>query len=167
MKRLSKKLHLGAFGGFFILLFLALFTLTTANAQDAKELYKKGKELYDAKKYNEAFPILKSAADKGNKKAQYRVGRSYAKGHGVAKDKTVAFQWYTKSAKQGYAKAEYALGKCYMKGNGTTADPQKAKSWLSKAIKNPKGGDEILKELKEDAKKGDEDAKAILKIVGK
>ena len=54
-----------------------------------------------------------------------------------------------------------------MKGNGTTADPQKAKTWLSKAIKNAKGGDEILKEVKEKAKEGDDDAKNILKIVGK
>ena len=150
-----------------ILIFMSLFTLTTAHAQDAKELYKKGKELYEAKKYNEAFPILKTAADKGNKKAQYRVGRCYAKGKGVKEDKTIAFQWYTKSAKQDYAKAQYALGRCYMKGNGTTADPQKAKTWLSKAIKNPKGGDEILKEVKEKAKEGDDDAKNILKIVGK
>ena len=85
MKRLSKKLPLGGLRGILIL-FFSLFTLTTAHAQDAKELYKKGKELYEAKKYNEAFPILKTAADKGNKKAQYRVGRCYAKGKGVKED---------------------------------------------------------------------------------
>ena len=68
MKRLSKKLALGGLGRFFFILLLSLFTLATAHAQDAKELYKKGKELYEAKKYNEAFPILKTAADKGNKK---------------------------------------------------------------------------------------------------
>ena len=41
MKRLSKKLALGGLGRFFFILLLSLFTLTTAHAQDAKELYKK------------------------------------------------------------------------------------------------------------------------------
>ena len=150
------------------ILFMLMFLLSiVARSQSADALYDEGKKLYDAKKYEQAFKKLLPAAQKGNKKAQYRVGRCYAKGKGVKEDKTIAFQWYTKSAKQDYAKAQYALGRCYMKGNGTTADPQKAKTWLSKAIKNPKGGDEILKEVKEKAKEGDDDAKKILKIVGK
>lgn len=146
---------------------MALATLTVANAQDAKEIYRQGKALYDAKKYDEALPKFKTAAAKGNKKAQYRMGRCYAKGRGVEKDKKAAFQWYTKSAKQDYAKAQYALGKCYLKGKGTPADQQKAKTWLKRAVKNPKGGDEILQEIRKEAAEGEEDAKAILQLIGK
>lgn len=148
----------------FILL-LALATSMAVSAQDVKELYQQGKALYDAKQYDKAFPILKTAASKGHKKAQYRVGRCYAKGRGVEKDKKAAFQWYAKSAKQDYAKAQYALGKCYLKGKGTLADKKQAKAWLTKAVKNEKGGAEILQEIKEKAKAGEEDAKAILQLI--
>ena len=103
----------------------------------------------------------------GNKKAQYRLGRCYDKGRGVKEDNTTAYQWYLKSANQDYAKAQYQLGRCYLKGKGTTADAAKAKTWLKKAVKNPKKGDEVLQELKDDAAKGDEEAKRILTIIGK
>ena len=51
-----------------------------AMAQSADALYKEGKALYDEKKYQQAFPKLKAAAEKGHKKAQYRVGLCYDKG---------------------------------------------------------------------------------------
>ena len=47
------------------------------------------------------------------------------------------------------------------------ADKEKAKAWCMKAVKNEKGGDEVLEELRKDAAKGDEDAKTILLMVGK
>jgi TPR repeat protein len=146
---------------------MVLLLSTAAGAQNAKQLYEEGKALYDAKNYTQAFPKLKAAAEKGNKKAQYRLGRCYDKGRGVKEDNTTAYQWYLKSANQDYAKAQYQLGRCYLKGKGTTADAAKAKTWLKKAVKNPKKGDEVLQELKDDAAKGDEEAKRILTIIGK
>lgn len=71
------------------------------------------------------------------------------------------------NARQGNADAELQLGKAYLKGKGVTADTKKAKSWLTKAIANPKGGDKILSKLRREASEGDENAKAILGIVGK
>lgn len=185
------------------LMIIALLTCLAASAQSAEKLYQEGKVLYDAKKYAEAVPKLEAAAKAGHKKAQYRLGRCYDKGRGVAENETKAFQWYAKSAAQGYAKAQYqlgdcykdgdgvtkdrqkaveyftkaakqdnadaqfALGKCYLKGKGVEADQKKAKTWLTKAVTNPKGGDNILAELRKDAADGDEDAKAILSIVKK
>lgn len=187
----------------FLLTLIALTVTAVAGAQSAERLYKEGKALYDAKKYAEAFPKLKAAADKGYKKAQYRVGRCYDKGRGVEESDKKAFEWYAKSAAQDYAKAQYqvgksykngegvakdrkkaveyfikaarqenadaqyALGKSYMKGKGIEADEKKAKTWLSRAVKNEKGGDEIMKEIRKEAADGDEDAKRILKLLGK
>lgn len=144
---------------------MTLAVSMTAGAQDVKELYKQGKAFYDAKNYTQAFPLLKKAAEKGHKKAQYRLGRCYDKGHGVDEDNKTAFKWYSKSAAQGYADAEYQLGRCYLKGKGTIADKKKAKSWLSKAVKDEKEGDKILQKIKENAAEGDEDAKAILQLL--
>ena len=186
-----------------MMIVLALMLSVVASAQNAEKLYKEGKELYDAKKYSAAVPKLKAAAEKGHKKAQYRLGRCYDKGRGTAENAALAFQWYsksaaqdyakaqyrvgkcykngegtskdrkkafeyfTKSARQDYAEAQYSLGKCYMKGKGTQADQKKAVYWFKKAVSNKDGGSEILAEIRADASKGDEDAKAILKMIGK
>lgn len=112
---------------------LALFVCVGASSQSADKLYKEGKALYDAKKYTEAVPKLKAAAEKGHKKAQYRLGRCYDKGNGVAENDEKAFQWYAKSAAQDYAKAQYQVGKCYKEGEGTTKDRKKAVQYFTKA----------------------------------
>lgn len=119
-------------------IFLTLFALLTcmvASAQSADKLYLEGKALYDAKKYTEAVPKLEAAAKAGHKKAQYRLGRCYDKGRGVAENETKAFQWYSKSAAQGYAKAQYQLGDCYKDGDGVAKDRQKAVEYFTKAAK--------------------------------
>jgi len=181
----------------------ALLLSATAMAQSADKLYEEGKALYDAQNYTAAVAKLKPAAEKGHKKAQYRLGRCYDKGRGVEENDKLAFQWYSKSAAQGYAKAQYevgkcykngegvekdkkkafeyftkaakqenadaelALGKCYLKGKGVAADKAKAKTWLLRAVRNEKGGKELLAELRKEAGEGDEDAKAILALIGK
>lgn len=144
---------------------MALAANLSVGAQDVKELYKQGKAFYDAKDYKKAFPILKKAAEKGHKKAQYRLGRCYDKGYGVTENNETAFKWYSKSAAQGYADAQYHLGRCYLKGKGTAIDKKKAKSWLSKAVKDEKEGAKILQKIKDNANEGDEDAKAILQLL--
>ena len=75
---------------------LALVALTmsiTVGAQNTDKIYDEAKALYDAKDYKAALPKLRAAAEKGHKKAQYRLGRCYDKGHGVAEDNKVAFEW--------------------------------------------------------------------------
>jgi len=112
---------------------LVLTLCTTVGAQNAKLLYEEGKALYDAKKYDKAFPKLKASAEKGNKKAQYRLGRCYDKGHGVQENDVLAFQWYSKGAAQGHAKCQYQVGKCYKNGEGVAKDRKKAVEWFMKA----------------------------------
>ena len=105
-----------------MMLLLLVSACNMTMAQSAEQLYQEGKALYDAKKYNEALPKLKAAADKGHKKAQYRMGRAFDKGNGVAEDNTRAFQWYLKAANQGHAKSQYQVGRCYKKGKGVGED---------------------------------------------
>lgn len=114
---------------------LALAICVLAGAQNADKLYEEGKALYDAKDYAKAVLKLKPAAEKGHKKAQYRLGLCYDKGRGVAEDDTQAFYWYSKSAAQEYAKAQYQLGKCYKNGEGTEKDRKKAVDWFTRAAK--------------------------------
>ena len=136
------------------------------SAQSADKLYEEGKKLYDQELYKEAVPKLQAAADKGQKKAQYRLGRCYDKGHGVKENNQKAFEWYMKSAKQDYAKAMYQVGRCYLKGKGTQANQEEAKKWLKRAINDPKHGSDILKDLRK-AKADGEEAALILTLLGK
>ena len=138
----------------------------TMSAQSADKLYEEGKKLYDAEQYDKAVPKLQAAADKGHKKAQYRLGRCYDKGYGVKEDNKKAFEFYQKSAKQEYAKAMYHLGRCYLKGKGVAANEDEARKWLKRAVNNEKHGDDILKDLRKTKADGEEAAR-ILTIIGK
>lgn len=142
---------------------LLLMLCMVARAQSADALYEEGKKLYDAKKYEQAFKKLLPAAQKGHKKAQYRVGRCYDKGYGVTEDNQKAYQWYLKASQQGHGKSQYQLAKCYMKGKGVAKDTAKAKAWMLKAMKN----DKAKEKLKEDVADGDKTAIALQKLIGK
>ena len=149
-----------------IYLCILLMCSISISAQSADKLYDEGKKLYDQEQYKEAVPKLQAAADKGHKKAQYRLGRCYDKGYGVKENDQKAFELYQKSAKQDYAKAMFQLGKCYMKGKGVTANQEEARKWIKHAISDEKHGDEILKDLRK-AKADGEEATRILTLIGK
>lgn len=149
-----------------IYLCILLMCSISISAQSADKLYDEGKKLYDQEQYKEAVPKLQAAADKGHKKAQYRLGRCYDKGYGVKENDQKAFELYQKSAKQDYAKAMFQLGKCYMKGKGVTANQEEARKWIKRVISDEKHGDEILKDLRK-AKADGEEATRILTLIGK
>ena len=145
-----------------MLLMLALMLSMMASAQNADALYEEGKALYDAKDYVAALVKLRPAAEKGHKKAQYRMGRCYDKGHGVEENNAEAFKWYSKSAAQGYYKAEYQMARAYIKGKGVEPDEKKAKSWVKKAVSGKKHGAEMLQEIKDGAAEGDKTDQKLL-----
>ena len=148
-----------------LFLMLALLVSMTAGAQNVETLYTEGKVLYDAKDYVAALAKLRPAAEKGHKKAQYRVGRCYDKGYGVEESNEEAIKWYQKSADQGYYKAEYQLARAYVKGKGVPVDEKKAKMWLKRSIGGKKHGAEKLQEIKDDAAAGDKTDKRLLELL--
>lgn len=77
---------------------------------------------------------LKVMADKGNKKAQYVLGKCYSEGFGgVETDYEEAVKWYQKAVNQGYAMAELQLGFCYYNGEGVEQDHDKAVKCFKRA----------------------------------
>ena len=135
---------------------LALMLSMSASAQNADQLYQQGKALYDAKNYAAALAKLKPAAEQGHKKAQYRVGRCYDKGHGVDENNVEAVKWHKKAADQGYYKAEYQMARATLKGKGgLKIDEKKARAWVKKAVGGKKHGAEMLQEIEDGAAKGD------------
>ena len=147
-----------------IYLCILLMCSISISAQSADKLYDEGKKLYDQEQYQEAVPKLQAAAEKGHKKAQYRLGRCYDKGYGVKENDKKAFELYQKSAKQDYAKAMFHLGKCYMKGKGVAANQEEARKWIKRAISDEKHGDEILKDLRKTKADGEEATRILILI---
>lgn len=90
---------------------------------------------------------LRTAAERGDAKAQYALGRSYFVGRGVAKDLVEAAAWFRKSAEQGCADAQVALGTCYEEGTGVEQDAVQAAAWYRKSAKQgePNAGFRLAK----------------------
>lgn len=76
---------------------------------------------------------LRSAAAKGDAKAQFEVANRYAKGHGVSRDYEKAWRWYHYSASKSFAPAQYMLAALYERGLGTDRDLEQAKAWYRRA----------------------------------
>ncbi|CAG8532811.1 16695_t:CDS:2, partial [Dentiscutata heterogama] len=97
-----------------------------------------GEICYKLNKYEEAFILLKSAADKGNALAMNTVGICYQKGYGTNVDRIKGFKLFKKAAKRGLPASQYELGDCYEYGNGTKINLEKSLYWYKKASdKNP------------------------------
>jgi TPR repeat protein len=76
---------------------------------------------------------LLSDANKGNVEAQWRLGKLYANGTGVAKDYSKALLWFQKAAAQGDSRAQNSLGVMYQYGKGVPTDFAQALSWYTKS----------------------------------
>ena len=84
---------------------------------------------------------LKARAEKGDTKAQVRLGIVYATGDGVDANETEAVQWFRKAAEKGDAAGEYSLGEMYLTGRGAEANLPEGVKWMRRAAEHgdPRG----------------------------
>lgn len=105
-------------------------------------------ELYDQKKYNEAFEIFQKAVLEGSPAGDYGVGLCYLFGEGVGKDEFKGATFIMSAAMSGLVQAQYALGIIYRDGIGYRMDLVKAKEWFQRAAANgSQSAAEALEEL--------------------
>lgn len=109
------------------------YNQTQSSNETLDEIVKKALDLYNEKRYEEAVPYLRKAAEQKQPHAQYWLGRCYANGKGVSKDDYEALKWYRKAAEQGYDKAQTNLGLRYATGKGVSQDYYEAAEWFRKA----------------------------------
>lgn len=76
-----------------------------------------GAMLYDLERYDEAFDVLKRAADLGDDYAVFTLGECYFYGKGVAEDKPKAKELWEKAAENGLEDAENALKEYFGEDN--------------------------------------------------
>ena len=80
-----------------------------------------------------ARELFTQAAQTGDARAQFNLGRMWLEGEGGPRDYAQALQWSRKAADQGVPGAEYDLGRIYDEGLGVPRDPARAAEWYGKA----------------------------------
>lgn len=96
----------------------------------ADELCEEGKNLYNRKNYERAYPLFVTAHKYGNDYAAYMLGRHYCGGNGVAKNVETARTYFKKAADNGIAPAMSALADIYQE----KSDKAYAFSWRKRAV---------------------------------
>jgi hypothetical protein len=97
-------------------------------------IYSLGKDVSGVTRdYAEAFKWFRKAAEQGNAKAQYFLGRMYYYGEGIPKDYAEAAIFYRKAAEQGDLLAQFHLGICYASGEGVAKDTVEAYAYYNLA----------------------------------
>ncbi len=100
---------------------------------------KKGEELYNQKKYEEALPFITRAAEQGDAESQTILGIMYWEAKGVAKDINKSMFWNRKAANQGYSDGEHNMGVYYQFGEGVPKNNKTALEWYLKAAEKGHG----------------------------
>ena len=82
---------------------------------------------------SEDLKALKSAADSGDRDAQFRFGTRLLTDPGVDGGVVRAARWLTRAALQGHTEAQFMLASLYERGAGVTKDENEAIVWYRKA----------------------------------
>jgi TPR repeat protein len=103
------------------------------SAEDAERCFKKGWDLLNQSRQEEAALWFRKAAEQGLASAQNEIGFAHECGRGVPEDHDQAAFWYRKAADQGNADAQFCLAVMYMEGRGVPHDPKQAVSLFTKS----------------------------------
>jgi len=107
---------------------LALVAVTAAPAQSLRQ--------------GSGGPGVVRLAERGDARAQARLGFMLATGRGVPQNFVEAAYWYQRAAEQGDPDAQYLLGVCYDLGKGVPEDWVLAHKWLNLSASRTRAGDE-------------------------
>jgi Sel1 repeat len=94
----------------------------------------------DPRDHDPATPHY-AAAIQGNADAQAALGTLYAKGEGVPRSDTYAFQWFLRAAEQNHAQAQLALSGMFANGQGVARHDVLAYKWAYLAETNAPDAD--------------------------
>jgi TPR repeat protein len=106
----------------------------------AQEAFARGSDLYEAGKFAEALPFLRSACERRNATGCSNLGFMYGSGKGVAEDDAQAVNFYRMGCDGGDPQGCSLLGGMYATGTGVEPDFVQAVSFLRKGCE---GGDMV------------------------
>lgn len=107
----------------------ALLVIVMLAAPVAWAGFDDGVAAYDQGDFAAAVAEWTPLAEAGDVRAQYRLGRMFEKGEGVARDDVRAAAWYLAAAQRGETDAQVDLGILYAEGRGVAKDPAEAYMW--------------------------------------
>ena len=107
----------------------ASFVVTTS-AYTFDDTFERGAAAYQRGNYPAAYKHWHSLAERGNARAQSKLGSLYINGRGVAQNYVEAVRWYGKAAEQGDIEAQNNLGVLYFNGRGAPEDYVLAYMWF-------------------------------------
>jgi TPR repeat protein len=114
---------------------LALSLLLGSGVLGAAD-YDKGYDAWWKGDYKAALAEWIPLAEKGNDKAQCKLGYMHDNGKGLLENHMVGLEWVIKSAIQGNGWCQNYLGLMYEKGRGVSRDITKAYMWFNLADYN-------------------------------
>src|SRR6266542_6762546 len=123
------------------MLFALSLVLVLAAATEPKSVaatdaqVERGTEAEMAGQFEEAATLYRSAADKGDPKAQSALGGLYLSGN-VPGGFAEALRWYRLAAAQNDPDGQFGLGMMYENGWGVPESYAEALSWFTKAAQN-------------------------------
>ena len=115
---------------------ICLISFQSILSQNADELNTESQNLIDQGKYNDAFPIVKKSAERGNSQAQYNLGYMLQTGIAGTKNENEAVHWFKKSSDNGFNDGHYAMMMAYGNGEGIEQDSEKAFQYALKCASN-------------------------------
>lgn len=106
--------------------------------------YSEGLEAYERGDYQGALVEWQASAVAGDARAQYRLGRLHADGHGVAQDLRAAADWFHLAADQGSVQAQHELALMYSIGRGVNQDYRQAAYWYGRLAEDGHANSQYL-----------------------
>jgi TPR repeat protein len=99
----------------------------------------------DARSTRWSVAHIMRAAERGDVRAQARLGRMYSIGSGVPQNYVLAAKWYHCAAERGHRGAEFQLGLLHNKGQGVPHDLVWAYVWLNRSAAHAAGEERDFK----------------------
>lgn len=113
---------------------LGTYVDSLQNKTKATQLYDEALAHYRAKKYRNAFPIMRESAQFGEKNAMALLGSMYLLGQGTYENGEEALKWLHKAVASGQIDAMGVLGMAYATGKAQVKRNKKlALEFLNKA----------------------------------
>lgn len=114
----------------------ALLAAGSALAQpEPADTAREGIQAYAQEDYQRARRLLEAAAQAGNGRALFHLGRMHSRGHGVGRDQGRASELFLQAARAGFGRAQAVIAARYMDGTGVARDDVAAYRWLTAAAR--------------------------------
>ena len=120
------------------------FFISSCHESDNRISENNGVNLYKAKQYEMALPLLEKAANAGDPQAPFYLGIMFDEGSGVIKDQKKSFEWFEKAAKNGNTDAFFVIGSRYLYGSGVEKDYKEALKWYKRSVEEGKKDDKTI-----------------------